>query len=120
MTPQFGPKTARSSGKGEKDKAITWFDKAVVWTGKNAPNDPDVARFQTEAAHLLGRPAQAGADAPRLPQPARPLVRPVRSNAPCSISASRPRSVAPLRSHIVQHHRPFDSELPKMSRLGSL
>jgi hypothetical protein len=43
--------------KGEKDKATIWFDKAVPWTKKNAPKDPELLRFWTEAAQLLNRPA---------------------------------------------------------------
>ena len=45
--------------KGEKDKATTWFDKAVAWTKEKAPKDPELLRFWAEAAKLLGRPGPA-------------------------------------------------------------
>ncbi len=46
--------------KGEKDTAITWFDKAVAWTRKNDPRNPELLRFWTEAAGPLGRPGPGG------------------------------------------------------------
>ncbi len=45
--------------KGEKAKAMTWFDKAVAWTKEKAPKDPELLRFWPEAARLLGRPGPA-------------------------------------------------------------
>ena len=54
------------AGKSEKDKASTWFDKAVIWTGKNAPKDPDLIRFRSESGRLLGRPWTARPDASQL------------------------------------------------------
>lgn len=38
---------------GEKDEARKWYDKAVVWMNKNAPNDEELRRFRAEAASLL-------------------------------------------------------------------
>jgi tetratricopeptide (TPR) repeat protein len=45
--------------KGEKAKAMTWFDKAVAWTKEKAPMDPELLQFWAEAAKLLGRPGPA-------------------------------------------------------------
>ena len=45
--------------KGARDKATTWFDKAVAWTKEKAPKDPELLRFWAEAARLLGRPGPA-------------------------------------------------------------
>ncbi len=45
--------------KGARDKATTWFDKAVAWTKEKAPKDPELLRFWAEAAKLLGRPGPA-------------------------------------------------------------
>ena len=39
---------------GEKDKARTWFDKAVQWMDKGLPENTDLKRFRAEAAELLG------------------------------------------------------------------
>ncbi len=45
--------------KGDRDRAATWFDKAVAWTKEKAPKDPELLRFWAEAAKLLGRPGPA-------------------------------------------------------------
>jgi superkiller protein 3 len=45
--------------KGEKDEAITWFDKAVGWTKEKAPKNQELLSFWSEAAQLLGRPGPA-------------------------------------------------------------
>ncbi len=37
----------------EKDKARTWYDKAVQWMDQNKPKDPEICRFRAEAAALL-------------------------------------------------------------------
>ena len=39
---------------GEKDKARTWFDKAVKWMDKNQPTKEELPHFRREAAELLG------------------------------------------------------------------
>jgi serine/threonine protein kinase len=39
---------------GQQDEARRWFDKAVVWTRENQSGDPELLRFQAEAARLLG------------------------------------------------------------------
>ena len=38
---------------GEKDHAREWYDRAVQWMDKNAPNDADLRRFRAEACELL-------------------------------------------------------------------
>jgi tetratricopeptide (TPR) repeat protein len=38
---------------GEKDKARSWYDRAVEWTDKNQPKDEELRRFRAEAAELL-------------------------------------------------------------------
>jgi serine/threonine protein kinase/tetratricopeptide (TPR) repeat protein len=38
---------------GEKEKARTWYDRAVQWMDKNQPNDEELRRFRAEAADLL-------------------------------------------------------------------
>jgi tetratricopeptide (TPR) repeat protein len=38
----------------EKEKAREWYDRAVEWTDKHAPNNKDLPRFRAEAAELLG------------------------------------------------------------------
>jgi eukaryotic-like serine/threonine-protein kinase len=47
--------------KGEKEKALPWFDKAVERAVKKNLKEVDVTQLWTEAARLLGRP---GPDAP--------------------------------------------------------
>ena len=42
---------------GNKQEARTFYDRAVAWTDKNKPNDPELRRFRAEAAALL---SQAG------------------------------------------------------------
>ncbi len=37
-----------------KDEARQWYDKAVEWTDKNAPQNEELSRFRQEAAKLLG------------------------------------------------------------------
>jgi tetratricopeptide (TPR) repeat protein len=49
--------------KGDKNQARTWFDKAVVWTRQNAPEDPELHQLWTEAAELLGQPGPAATGA---------------------------------------------------------
>jgi tetratricopeptide (TPR) repeat protein len=39
---------------GKTKEARDMYDRAVAWTGKNKPNDPELSRFRTEAAALLG------------------------------------------------------------------
>jgi hypothetical protein len=43
---------------GEKEKARTWFDKAVQWMDKNQPRNEELGRFRKEAAQLLGMKAK--------------------------------------------------------------
>jgi tetratricopeptide (TPR) repeat protein len=49
--------------KGDKDKARSWYDKAVQWIERNKPQEEELRRFGAEAAALLGvtdRPESAG------------------------------------------------------------
>ena len=39
---------------GQAAEARKWFDQAVEWTKKNQAGDPELQRFQAEAAALLG------------------------------------------------------------------
>jgi len=39
---------------GDKDQARIWFDKSVRWMEKGKQDDPQLKRFRTEAAELLG------------------------------------------------------------------
>jgi tetratricopeptide (TPR) repeat protein len=39
---------------GQLQEARPWYDKAVQWTAKNAPQDGELRRLRTEAAELLG------------------------------------------------------------------
>jgi serine/threonine protein kinase/tetratricopeptide (TPR) repeat protein len=39
---------------GDKEKARTWFDKAVQWMDKNQPKNEELSHFRAEAAELLG------------------------------------------------------------------
>ena len=39
---------------GQKDDAVTWYDKAVDWTDKNESKNDELIRFRTEAAELVG------------------------------------------------------------------
>ena len=54
--------------KGEKDKARSWYDKAVqaARTTEKHPNDVELRQLWTEAAELLGRPGPGppGASSP--------------------------------------------------------
>ena len=34
--------------------AREWFDKAVAWTDKHQPDDPELKRFRAEAEEVLG------------------------------------------------------------------
>ena len=52
---------------GEKDQATAWFDRAVAWTRKNDPKNPELLRFWAEAAGLLVRPGPDAADPFYLP-----------------------------------------------------
>ena len=45
--------------KGAKDKATTWFDKAIAFTKEKAPEHQELLRFWQEAAKLLEAPAGA-------------------------------------------------------------
>jgi hypothetical protein len=38
----------------DKDKAREWYDQAVAWMDKNAPQNEELKRFRAEAAALLG------------------------------------------------------------------
>ena len=42
--------------KGEKDRARTYFDKAVAWTREKEPKNKELLMFWAEAAELLGQP----------------------------------------------------------------
>jgi tetratricopeptide (TPR) repeat protein len=37
-----------------KDEARRWYDRAVEWTKKNAPQNEELGRFRAEAEQLLG------------------------------------------------------------------
>jgi hypothetical protein len=39
---------------GERDKARRYYDEAVQWMDKHAPQHRDLRRFRTEAAQMLG------------------------------------------------------------------
>jgi tetratricopeptide (TPR) repeat protein len=39
---------------GEKEQARKWYDQAVQWMQKHAPQDADLKHFRAEAATLLG------------------------------------------------------------------
>jgi serine/threonine protein kinase/tetratricopeptide (TPR) repeat protein len=39
---------------GERDKARTWYDRAVDWMDKNSPKNEELKRFRAEATALLG------------------------------------------------------------------
>ena len=39
---------------GEKDRARQWYDRAVAWMDRHAPNDGNLRSFRAEAAELLG------------------------------------------------------------------
>jgi tetratricopeptide (TPR) repeat protein len=39
---------------GHKDEPLQWYEKAVAWMDKNRAQDPELIRFRTEAASLLG------------------------------------------------------------------
>jgi uncharacterized protein HemY len=41
---------------GETGKARSWYDKAIGWIDKNAPQSEDLKRFRAEAQGLLGIP----------------------------------------------------------------
>jgi len=41
---------------GNKKEAREMYDRAVAWTDKNKPDDPELRQFRAEAAALLGRP----------------------------------------------------------------
>jgi len=45
----------------EKEKASAWYDRAIAWMDKNAPDDGELNRFRAEAAALLGlaKPAES-------------------------------------------------------------
>jgi serine/threonine protein kinase len=38
---------------GDRERARTWYDRAVAWMDKNRPRDQELARFRAEAASLL-------------------------------------------------------------------
>ena len=42
---------------GNKKEAREMYDRAVAWTEKNKPNDPELRKFRAEAAALLGQPS---------------------------------------------------------------
>jgi tetratricopeptide (TPR) repeat protein len=78
---------------GQKAEARRWYDKAVEWFQQSAPRNPELYRFQVEAAEELGLPrpeaselASANAVPPNL-QPAsiHRLLR--RKNAEASLNA---------------------------------
>ena len=41
---------------GDKKQAREMYERAVAWTDKNKPDDPELRRFRAEAAALLGQP----------------------------------------------------------------
>jgi Flp pilus assembly protein TadD len=41
---------------GSKKEALEMYGRAVAWTDKNKPDDPELHRFRAEAAALLGQP----------------------------------------------------------------
>ncbi|MFI5454631.1 MAG: protein kinase [Isosphaerales bacterium] len=41
---------------GNKKEAREMYDRAVAWTDKNKPDDPELRQFRAEAAALLGQP----------------------------------------------------------------
>lgn len=41
----------------EKDRAHAWYNRAVQWMDKNEPTNDELRRFRSEAAELLGLPA---------------------------------------------------------------
>jgi len=43
---------------GNKQEARELYDRAVAWTDKNKPNDPELRQFRAEAAALLGQPSK--------------------------------------------------------------
>ena len=43
---------------GNKEEARTFYDRAVAWTDKHKPKDPELRRFRAEAAALLGQPCK--------------------------------------------------------------
>ena len=42
---------------GNKKEARQMYDRAVAWTDKNKPDDPELRKFRSEAAALLGQPS---------------------------------------------------------------
>jgi serine/threonine protein kinase len=42
---------------GSKKEALEIYERAVAWTDKNKPNDPELRRFRAEAAALLCQPS---------------------------------------------------------------
>jgi tetratricopeptide (TPR) repeat protein len=52
---------------GEKDKARKWFDQAVQWMNKNAPQNEELRRLRAEAAALLGIEAQPAVQEKKMP-----------------------------------------------------
>ena len=60
--------------KGDKEEARNWFDKAVAWTEANAPENPDLRQFRSEAAELLGLPGTKPSKEPsaRAREPTKP------------------------------------------------
>jgi tetratricopeptide (TPR) repeat protein len=43
---------------GDRNKARTWFDRAVQWMDRNTPHDGELCRFRAEAEALLAVPVQ--------------------------------------------------------------
>jgi uncharacterized protein HemY len=39
----------------EEEEARAWYDRAVAWMDRNAPQNEELQRFRAEAATLLGR-----------------------------------------------------------------
>jgi tetratricopeptide (TPR) repeat protein len=56
---------------GQKEKAREAYDAAVAWMHEHGPDDTQLARFQKEAADLLGveAPSREAGEAPATPQP---------------------------------------------------
>jgi tetratricopeptide (TPR) repeat protein len=84
---------------GDKEEAREWYDRAVAWFHRSRPNDPELYRFQVEAAELLGleepepppvSPAAKARSAPLLRYRSSALEE--RNGAPTADSAPKPLS----------------------------
>ena len=55
--------------KGDKDKARTWFDKAVSWTREKDLKNKELLQFWKEAGEILGQPVPQAAATPSTSKP---------------------------------------------------